>query len=444
MFVFAVLISWDLGWALPGCEERPEAQSEAAQSPPGGQDRTTPTVPGHQNQVAQNAPRRTVGILNVKQRLPVREAGKHGLPAASEPNERQPPPGSGADEQRAPWWEEAEHWTFWDHGGLKRWERDSLHHRHPDLAGSLLFGYLCSVGVVIIFLLVKAVVLVGNWISSFGGPKKHPRKAHHWLGGEILSLLASLLAGFAGGALLYFVYGVLLRGVYWQAYDVAFIVTVGPALAVAIVLVSINLAVGLLGRVLQEDDREWWGSLGGWLLILTCAWVLVVGLSLFGPVLLMAIPASARALLGSGWAATALAAVLAGKNPQTGTGKSTRPAEWLARLGPAVFLIGFLILVALLLDAIQMNVPPALGESDYSARLEQYFKTRWSAPLVWLVASMLVAVGFAMLVALRVDVNLFSLHGLYADRLVRCYLGASRPKARENIDRLRGRLITAV
>src|SRR5207244_12700190 len=37
--------------------------------------------------------------------------------------------------------------------------------------------------------------------------------------------------------------------------------------------------------------------------------------------------------------------------------------------------------------------------------------------------------GLAGIVALRVDVNAFSLHGLYADRLVRCYLGASRPKA---------------
>ena len=39
------------------------------------------------------------------------------------------------------------------------------------------------------------------------------------------------------------------------------------------------------------------------------------------------------------------------------------------------------------------------------------------------------SVGFASLMARMVDVNLFSLNNMYANRLIRCYLGASRPKA---------------
>jgi hypothetical protein len=50
----------------------------------------------------------------------------------------------------------------------------------------------------------------------------------------------------------------------------------------------------------------------------------------------------------------------------------------------------------------------------------------------------LLLLGLALLLSLRVDVNLFSLQAVYANRLIRCYLGASRRKPREKGDRPAG------
>jgi hypothetical protein len=52
----------------------------------------------------------------------------------------------------------------------------------------------------------------------------------------------------------------------------------------------------------------------------------------------------------------------------------------------------------------------------------------------WLIVLVAIAAAFALtwLVSLRVDVNVFSLNGMYANRLVRCYLGASVPDRKPN------------
>jgi len=478
VFIFAVLVTWDLGWALPGCDKPPTRQPEAGSNTAGSPDSAASHWPSPPSPAGRSVPKSAVGIVNrkasreaVKQQssaeagtddgqAPPRERSKVGprgadaapyakvKPPAPEGGKlpapgaggRQPSPGSGADGQQPPWWEGAEHWSvvFWDYDAIKKWEHTAFGHDNPDLAGSVLFGYLCAVVVGIIFLSVKILALLGSAIVTARTPARRRRKRLSRLRDEGISLVATLAAGFAGGALLYFVYGVLLRNVYWTAYDVALVTTLGPPLAVAVILASIILAVGILGRVLEEDDREWWGSLGGWLLILACIWMGVVGLSLFGPVLIMAVPGYVRALLGTSWVGTALAAVLAGKSSRTSGRQTNQPMEWLVMVGPPIFLVGFLILVALLLDAIQGNVPPVLSAPHAPDALEDYFAARSATPLNRLLLAMLAAVLLAALAARRVDVNLFSLHGLYADRLVRCYLGASRRKARAGIDRLSG------
>jgi hypothetical protein len=54
----------------------------------------------------------------------------------------------------------------------------------------------------------------------------------------------------------------------------------------------------------------------------------------------------------------------------------------------------------------------------------------WSWPYAWLWCGICAAAAF--LLALRVDVNEFSMHNFYENRLVRCYLGASHLKRKPN------------
>src|SRR5262249_51654510 len=57
-----------------------------------------------------------------------------------------------------------------------------------------------------------------------------------------------------------------------------------------------------------------------------------------------------------------------------------------------------------------------------------YVDWLWAADGWRLFAGWMISLGLAVLLVLCVDVNVFSLHNAYANRLIRCYLGASRPK----------------
>jgi hypothetical protein len=91
--------------------------------------------------------------------------------------------------------------------------------------------------------------------------------------------------------------------------------------------------------------------------------------------------------------------------------------SYLARLAPYVFILGFLMGLSLLAAKIANTL--AAAERPILMLPEE------SAFYLWVPA---VCIGFflaALLLSWRVDVNEFSIHHLYRNRLVRCYLGAS-------------------
>ena len=49
---------------------------------------------------------------------------------------------------------------------------------------------------------------------------------------------------------------------------------------------TIILYIGLLGRALSDERREWWSRLSAWLLIYALAWIGIFGLAFYAPVLL--------------------------------------------------------------------------------------------------------------------------------------------------------------
>jgi hypothetical protein len=317
------------------------------------------------------------------------------------------------------WWQRAEQSIPWQQG------LQDLTSTH--IARTILFGTIFGGALGLAALVQRLVILLAGWIRPApGAPRQGP--------GRMLAILiafavSSALGGFAGGALLYTVFGVALRGLYDLdlPQDVAIMTTVGPPLTVLIIIATVIVVVGLLGTVLQEDEREWWASLCGWLLMYAAGWLVVVGISLFGPWLLWQAGVWGRTLLTAGWVSTAVGGALAARSPATGLNSRNRGLEALAVVAPPVFLLGLLCLLAFLIDAVQGTLP---GDDDY-------FKHELGTDVTAIAVAADACALFALILGLRIDVNAFSLHGLYADRLVRCYLGASRAKSR-HIDRRRG------
>jgi hypothetical protein len=157
---------------------------------------------------------------------------------------------------------------------------------------------------------------------------------------------------------------------------------------------------------------------------------------------------SGAATLGGGWLALTGLGVRAasGAGAHGNTAAATGWRRWLreavAHAAPGIFVIGLLLLCSLavqvVLNMIDWQLPdhPWLRDIVHGvtrvplSRLgsEDYWTMLTFHPL-FLLALTGITAGLAFLLAWRIDVNEFSMHDFYKNRLVRAYLGASRPRS---------------
>jgi hypothetical protein len=158
----------------------------------------------------------------------------------------------------------------------------------------------------------------------------------------------------------------------------------------------------------------------------------LVAVSLYAPPLVGYAHAHSRgwasALLGSAWLGTTLAGLMVGHSSTTGQPDGKSRLDWLAAAAPFVFCVGALCLVSTLVHDLLLPhglTSPLGGDSSLNAFFSESFdRTLENSPAALIVtAACLALVG--LLLAWRVDINKFSLHMMYRNRLVRAYFGAS-------------------
>lgn len=209
-------------------------------------------------------------------------------------------------------------------------------------------------------------------------------------------------------------------------------------LMVGIMLLTGALHIGLAGRSMQDAHREWWGRLGGLLMIYAFLWGALFLTAVYFPCSVNWLyhyfdgKGFARTFQGltiSGvlvWLLSTGYGVLFGRSERTGIAALDAPARkklmhYAARSAPYIFIVGCMLGLSLLADLIR-------------ARLEGVPVMSWPADesIGWRVpVACFVLLGGAVLLSFRVDINEFSTHYLYRNRLVRCYMGASVPTRRE-------------
>src|SRR6185436_7862714 len=195
---------------------------------------------------------------------------------------------------------------------------------------------------------------------------------------------------------------------------------------------TIVVLIAMMGRDSIDDVREWWSRLGAWLGIYAVAWMVITVSAVYGPqwvnLALNSHPMTMLSAAGT-WLGTVLGGLFAGKSGSTGTDTAkslgTKAKEVVAAVAPFVFIAGLLVGVAFVLDRIvTINTVP---EQTWSSVGLTYFQH--SAHSGFLLVSLVVAavcLAALLVMAARVDINEFSLNAFYRNRLVRCYLGATR------------------
>jgi len=323
--------------------------------------------------------------------------------------------------------------------------------------------------------------------------------------------LLNMLVGLGAGCVLGLVFWWVFQGL-WnplltmveQAQAAAIALTVGPPLGFLAFAIAAMAQCGLMGKDLDEEDRELWGSLTAWMIRWAVAWAGLCAVALFSVPLLIWLGGVVASLLGAGWLSTSIGGVLAGRSPLTGGGESRRPMELLALGAPYVFVVGLFVILSWAIAACLDNPPsesvaarfvalkqtpeepptrvvlraetgrtppgmttrtrefteqkdvgtirrwcywagmlPASGSASQPADAgspteEPAPKGAWARLLRKYAWVLLACLAVPRLVSWRAGVNTFSLQGLYANRLVRCYLGASRLKDWEADDQPHG------
>jgi hypothetical protein len=319
--------------------------------------------------------------------------------------------------------------------------------------------------------LIGALVSGVTWSSAWWAARRAPWKS------DKTGFWKSIVGwSFVSGA----IFGI---GMYWAGWMIGNLAYAGSQLVIAPPLFALGvltagvLHVGLAGRGFGQQYNEWLSRLGGLMLVGALAWLGITGLLLISPLLvdLVAESALASTSFGLGWIVTTASAVLVGKRSDV-EGSSSVAKRLLMAIAPWVFIVGLLILLAAGVHAVLHGVqtvgrelPPAewtcSAQADYQESIAlQTAKARYqdclgmfvqsevgggseagggsrvdlpvllshylrwldlSESAYYLIGLIALAVLLTWVLSRRIDINSFSLHNMYANRLVRCYLGAS-------------------
>ncbi|QEH38596.1 hypothetical protein OJF2_72000 [Aquisphaera giovannonii] len=241
---------------------------------------------------------------------------------------------------------------------------------------------------------------------------------------------AAFISGASGGLLYVLVLGMIRAFARMDRPDL--MATFAVPAALGVVIASTIVEVAIAGRAMTEGEREWWSRYDARLAIAAILWLVVMGSTLYLPGLFLAAGGWARTAMASGWILSTAMGVLTGKFvlPRLRAGGSADTVASLASLAPPIFAVGLGGVVGLLAAVLLNPQPPAVpGAADLPA-FESYLAGVRMTP-GWPIAALMAGfLGLAAIGFFLIDVNAFSLNAMYANRLARCYLGASRPVSR--------------
>ena len=202
-----------------------------------------------------------------------------------------------------------------------------------------------------------------------------------------------------------------------EAIDLA--VVFGLSGFVLAYLVGEVFYVGIASLSRKGDmDREWLARSSGWLSAAAIAWALISGIALYAPGLLR--HEWSRLIVPFAGGVSGLITLVLGSSSATA---ATRAVQALKRM-PLMRIAGIAAVIFAVLLAALMSL--------FDAQLEGLLHGLLTRAPLWAIDAMLMIglIGIAFVLSRIVNVNRFSMHALYRNRLVRAFLGSARAGAR--------------
>jgi len=244
-----------------------------------------------------------------------------------------------------------------------------------------------------------------------------------------MGIAASLLMAAATGGLLELlerrVFPKLICGI-----DDRLFVLFAPPLVLAVILVSTSIYCAMMGLFEGEDDREWWVRSGGALLSFILVWMACGAVVLYGVDGWKTVEAAVGGLVVGGLSSwLGFSAVTPAAPDAVNTKQLGAAGKFLSRYHLILPVLGGVSILLMILSMAAVTEQCRAGIDAWIGACKSWTHAVSSMTLAQNVESALILAIAASLVALlfnvAININLFSLHGMYRMRLMRAYLGAS-------------------
>ncbi|SEP29313.1 Patatin-like phospholipase [Rhodospirillales bacterium URHD0017] len=300
--------------------------------------------------------------------------------------------------------------------GVVEFEKDNLTTRVNPVSGAVIGAVLYLLSWVLAYVLSKLL------------PKKAVKAPFPW------RLMGSwFVAGAVFGCLLAVGYGLVRASLGTEIIADAH-VRLLTVLGVGWVALSMYLAesvyLGLASRASDGDvNREWLARSSGWFVAFAIGWAVLSALVLFSDMILaetwrvwtVAAAGAGAGVVGS-WIGSSA------KTLATAAGKRVESLSMstILSLATVIFLAALTILISHFLPAVVCAVHKLRTGLDCPQTPDAFGYLACSTS--WVIVAFVFAAGF---IAFFVNVNRFSSHAIYRNRLIRGFLGAARAKAKK-------------
>lgn len=294
-----------------------------------------------------------------------------------------------------------------------------------------------------------------GFFGSFGylifNRKNLANKGITYLWQVIITILSGGVGGFLVWIFAYNLNGLFPESIYkFQLYN-----TVAVPIFLILFLAAATLFVGLASKYIDDADREWLARFGAWVLIFSLAWVILNGLVLFGPLgideilkvvnkpewdLIDYVKTTIVPVIGAISGFISLFGGFSEKSSAMIENPEKSVISKILSVAPRIAGVVFLAFIFVILTYITgffmhyiatflhtHNFADYLPVPKYKIKFDSYkilTENSLGYSLLWIFALS----AFGTIMACFVNVNKFSLHAAYRDRLVRAYLGASKEK----------------
>jgi len=296
-------------------------------------------------------------------------------------------------------------------------------------------------GSVFLFVLLGCLQAFGGFRRCYAAQRENPESRRQTVKNRIVPFVhIAWMTVLTGLFTMLLLYGLTEFIRTWQpasAFGSQLTIAFAPPLYVLVLMAGIVLQIGLMGRDFPDASREWLSRAGTLFWIVCAVWIVYFSLTLFIPYGLSVgwqdHGGSITSAVGA-WLATTAAAVFSGKSGKTngaeqGNGnKTSSTLDLIARYGPYVAITGFLVMMAFVVQWLLHGDLSSLAYDSYW----NAFPVLASADKAFVGVLFFGAVAVFYILSSRVNINEFSMHHFYKNRLVRCYLGPRDPKNSQN------------